>query len=381
MGGPSKDASEDSQGEAGSLLRNLGFPLLQAHHSYNHFDFSRPGRRILVIGPMGSGKTEFSARMWRDGLVAQAKSGAAKSATTTEGADRRDIFVVRSSLDSSRFPDYPPDALAYRGGYLRCGERIGQARDSFALESLLAENPGLGTWIVDEAAFFDERLAYLMKDESERRGLVFVCPTLVLNFRREIFNQTARLLLEIATDVFPLTAYCEQEECLADSLYTYRYYLVGGAECPAPYFDPLIIIGGDRTKENGREPNYCTRCDEHHYLPGKEYTFFTLKPLGEAAARGDLKPLLAELAAVAGGSDRSRLAMSLRSRHLECAEPCPEMLRCLDLPCLAERELAYLFAEQNLLSTEQLRAVVADLGLDREYLMRRLSDNRRPMDL
>ncbi|MGA2546627.1 MAG: thymidine kinase [Rectinemataceae bacterium] len=377
MGAP----SSNEMGEVPSLLRNLGFPLLRFHHPFNHFDFTRPGRRILVIGPMGSGKTEFSARMWRDSRVAKAKTGAARASTCTAGADRRDIFVLRSSLDSARFPDYPSDALAYRGGYERCGDRIGQARDSFELESLLVENPGVGTWIIDEAAFFDERLAYLMKDESNRRGLVFVCPTLVLNFRREIFNQTARLLLEIATDVFPLTAYCEQAECLADSLYTYRYYLVDGMECPAPYFDPLIIIGGDRTKEDGREPNYCTRCDEHHYLPGKEYTFFSLKPMGESAARGDIKPLLAELAAVADGSEKSRLAASLRSRHLECPEPCPEMLQALRLPCLAERELAYLFAEQNLLSAEQLRSIVSDLGLDRGYLMRRLSDNRRPIEL
>jgi thymidine kinase len=374
------DANEASMGEASSLLRNLGFPLLQVHHPFNHFDFKRPGRRILVIGPMGSGKTEFSARMWRDSLVAKTKTGIARTETSTDGADRREIFVVRSSLDSARFPDYPKDALAYRGGYERCGDRIGQARDSFTLETLLAENPEVGTWIVDEAAFFDERLAYLMQDESIRRGLVFVCPTLVLNFRREIFNQTARLLLEIATDVFPLSAYCEESECLEDSLYTYRYYLVDGAECPAPYFDPLIIIGGDKTKEDGREPNYCTRCDKHHYLPGKEYTFFTLKPLGEAAARGDLKPLLAELAAVAGGSGASRLATSL-SRNLERRAPCPEMLQTLRLPCLAERELAYLYAEQNLLSAEQLRYLVETLGLDRDYLMRRLSDNRRPIEL
>jgi thymidine kinase len=103
--------------------------------------------------------------------------------------------------------------------------------------------------------------------------------------------------------------------------------------------------------------------------------------MGEAAARGDLKPLVSELAAVAEGSESSRLATSLRARHLECREPCPEMLESLRLPCLAERELAYLFAEQNLLSAEQLRAVVADLGLDRDYLMRRLSDNRRPLEL
>ena len=44
-------------------------------------------------------------------------------------------------------------------------------------------------------------------------------------------------------------------------------------------------------------------------------------------------------------------------------------------------ELVYLYAEQNLLSSEQLRSIVSDLGLDREYLMRRLSDNRRPLEL
>jgi thymidine kinase len=376
----SEDSAGTSTAEAANLLRNLGFPLLSVHHPFNHFDFTKPGRRILVIGPMGSGKTEFSARLWRDGKIARMKSGRAAEATMTDGADRRDIFVVRSSLDAARFPDYPSDALAYRGGFERCADRIGQANDSFALETLLAENPRAGTWIIDEAAFFDERLAYLMRDESTRRGLVFVCPTLVLNFRREIFNQTARLLLENATDVFPLTAYCEHPECLEASLYTYRYYIVDGLECPAPYFDPLIIIGGDRAKEDGREPNYCTRCDEHHHLPAKEYTFFTLKPLGEAAARGNTRPLLAELAAIAGGNPDSRLAASLRSRS-EATDAGRVMLNTLRLPCLAERALAYLYAEQNLLSAEQLRSMVSDLGLDRGYLMRRLADNRRSVEL
>jgi thymidine kinase len=372
---------DETASDSAHFLRNLGFPLVQVHHSFNHFDFRKAGRRILVIGPMGSGKTEFSARMWRDSLVALRKAGSARESTCSGQADRREIFVVRSSLDSARFPDYPSDALAYRGGYERCGDRIGQARDSFGLEALLAERPTVGTWIVDEAAFYDERIAYLMKDEAEKRGLVFVCPTLVLNFRREIFNQTARLLLETATDVFPLTAYCEHPDCLDDSLYTYRYYTVDGVECPALYFDPLIIIGGDRTKEDGREPNYCTRCDRHHYLPGKEYAYFTLKPMGESAARGDLKPLLAELNAVAGRDPASRLEASLRSRHLEVADPCPEQMNALKVPCIAERALAYLYAEQNLLSSEQLRSIVASLGLDRDYLMRRLSDNRRPLEL
>lgn len=370
----------DRVDETGQFLKSLGFPLLSIHHVATHHDFSAAGRRTLVIGPMGSGKTEFSARIWRDSRIALKKRGKAARLTTSGMVDRRDVFVVRSTLDKSRFPDYPDDALAYRGGYERCGDRIDAVRDSFGLEMLIAENPSVGTWIIDEAAFFDERIAYLMKDEAEQRGLCFICPTLVLNFRREIFNQTARLLLETATDIIPLTAYCEHPECLEDSLYTYRYYLVEGLECPALYFDPLIIIGGDRMKLDGKEPNYCTRCDRHHYLPGKEYTFFTLKPLGELAARGNIAPLLAELGAMAGAIETSRLYASLSSRCSD-GEDGEVQMNSLRVPCIAERALVYLYAEQNLLSEEQVRFIVQDLGLDRQYLEQRLADNRRPIAL
>ncbi len=372
------DEGGDKQNE---FLRSLGFPSIRVHRSYDHFDFVRKGRRILVIGPMGSGKTEFSARIWRDSKVAQKKGAEVAALTSTAGADRRQLHFVRSRIDRDRFPEYPDDALAYRGGYERCGDDISTARDSFELESILACHPDAGTWIVDEAAFYDERIAYLIRNESDARGLLFVLPTLVLNFRREIFNHTARLLLENATDVFPLTAYCEHSDCIADSLFTYRYYSVEGEECPALYFDPLIIIGGDRAKDDPREPNYCTRCDEHHYLPAKEYTFFTLKPLGEAASRGEIKPLLAELAAVAGDMERSRLYASLRRLHLDGEEPKPQNLAALKVPCIAEKALCYLYAEQNLLSAEQLRRIAADLGLDRDYLSKRLADNRRPLEL
>jgi len=364
-----------------SFLLSLGFPSIRIHRSFDHFDFSKPGRRILVIGPMGSGKTEYSARVWRDSRVALKKGRSVAARTTTAGADRRDMHFVRFGIDQERFKEYPDDALPYRGGYERCGESISHAADSFGLETVMAEHPDAGTWILDEASFYDERVAYLIRNESDARGLVFILPTLVLNFRKEIFNQAARLLLENATDVFPLTAYCEHPDCIADSLYTYRYYSVDGTECPALYFDPLIIIGGDRVKDDPREPNYCTRCDEHHYLPGKEYTFFTLKPMGETASRGDLKPLLAELAAIAGDIERSRLYASLKRLYLDGPKPRPENMASLLVPCIAEKALCYLFAEQNLLSADQLRRIVSDLGLDKGYLHKRLSDNRRPLDI
>ncbi|RKX78823.1 MAG: thymidine kinase [Spirochaetes bacterium] len=368
-------------GEAGDFLKSLGFPSIRIHGSRNHFDFTHQKRRILVIGPMGSGKTEFSAGVWRDARIAQRKSAEIADLTTTEGADRRNVFFVRSLLDAGRFQEYPEDALAYRGGYERCGDGIARIGNSFDLEKVLEDNPEHGTWIIDEASFYDERLAYVTARESERRGLMFVYPTLVLNFRREIFNSTARLLLETSTDVITLTAYCEHPDCLTDSLYTYRYYSVDDRECPALYFDPLIVIGGDKDKKDPLEPNYCTRCDQHHYLPGKEYTFFTLKPLGEAAAAGNLAPLRQELILLKDNPHQSSLYSSLKENHMDINEPQPVCLNSLLVPALAEKALIYLFVEQNLVSRDQIIALVSDLNLDREYLKGRLRDNRRVISL
>jgi thymidine kinase len=326
---------------------------------------------------MGSGKTEYSSRVWRDSKVALSKSDELSTETATAGADRRRVFFIRSMLDTGRFPEYPEDALAFRGGYERCGTAIAQISDSFGLEQVIQDNREVGTWIIDEASFYDERLAYVVYRESERRGLVFIFPTLILNFRRSIFNPTAQLLLELSTNVFPLTAYCEHSACLKDSFYTYRYYLVDGHECPALYFDPLIIVGGDTQRSDPREPNYCTRCDEHHYLPGKEYTYLTLKPLGVRASTGDAEPLKRELWCL-----RNDLAGSaLYENFLEYYGSDSDIhMRALQVPCIAERALVYLFVEQNLIPEELLRRLVSELDLDRQYLSKRLTDNRRPID-
>ncbi|PIE04757.1 MAG: thymidine kinase [Spirochaetales bacterium] len=359
------------------FLKNLGFPTMRVHSARNHFDFTEGFRRILVIGPMGSGKTEFSAGIWRDSRVALRKGGAAVDMVSSRGADRRKVFFVRSLLDAGRFPDYPDDALAYRGGYERCGSGIAKIRDSFDLEAVIADHPEYGTWIIDEASFYDERLVYLTCRESRERGLIFVYPTLVLNFRREIFNSTARLLLEFATDVYNLSAYCEHPECLTDSLYTYRYYSVNQKECPALYFDPLIIIGGDRDRNDPHEPNYCTRCDAHHWLPGKEYSFFTLKPLGESAARGDTKPLKKELGLLRDNPEASALHASLKDIHMNRDTPQPVCMNALLVPALAEKALLYLYVEQNLIGSQQIQYLIKELNLDREYINERLSDSRR----
>jgi len=379
----------------GTLYKSLGFPSVTVHETNSHFDFVEPSRTILVIGPMGSGKTEYAARLWRDAAVARKKGSTIAWLTSGGGtqkelfepesgigtADRRKTFFVRYSLDKSRFADYPDDALAFRGGYERCGKNIATISNSFDLEDEIRRHPHIGTWIIDEAAFYDERLAYLVKRESEQRGLVFVMPTLLLNFRGEIFNATARLLMETSTDIYPLSAYCEHQECLENAHNTYRYYVVDGIECPSLFFDPLIIVGGDRNRDNPLEPNYCTRCDTHHYLPGKQYTYFTLKPLGQKANIGDLGPLEAELKALRFNPDSSELFRSFRSNYVDSSSPSREHMNSLKVPLIAERALVYLFAEQNLLSAEQTLQLVERLDLNRDYLMKRLSDNKRPMKL
>ncbi|HTZ52159.1 MAG TPA: thymidine kinase, partial [Spirochaetia bacterium] len=162
-----------------TFLKSLGFPAVKVHQSFNHFDFSRASRRILVIGSMGSGKTEFSARIWRDSEIARKKTGDAARSTRTDGADRRFVFFIRSALDTTRFPDYPPDALPYRGGYVRCGKYIAEISSSFDLERVMEANPEVGTWVIDEASFYEERLAYVVERASRTRGLTFIFPSLV----------------------------------------------------------------------------------------------------------------------------------------------------------------------------------------------------------
>lgn len=368
----------ERQPSSEDFLKSLGFPTLSVHDTFTHFDFTKPGRRVLLIGPMGSGKTEFAARVWRDAAVAQTKSGRVGQLTSTGDVDRRNIFFIRSEIDGTRFTDYPDDALAYRSGYVRCGENIARIRDSFGLEQVIRDNPTVGTYIIDEASFFDERLAYVVRNASMEKGCMFIFPTLVLNFRRDLFNNTARLMLDIATDVIPLTAYCEHPDCMDAAFYTYRYYSVDGMECPALFFDPLIVVGGDKIKQSMAEPNYASRCDRHHYLPGKEYTFFTLKPLGESASRGDTAPLLREMEALHSSIRTSQLYRNLEMRYGDDEEG-ERYMNSLRPGFIAEKALCYLFCEQNLISEQLLNRIVFDLELDIPYMEKTLADNRRPV--
>jgi len=360
------------------FLKSIGFPDLKIHHAINHYDFTKGNRKILIIGPMGSGKTEFSARIYRDSLISLKKSEKVRSHTKEGDADRRNIFYIRSKIDKKRFEDYPEDALAYRSGYERLGNCVASISDSFELEKIIENHPEVGTWIIDEAGFFDERIVYVIQDYcSETKGINFIFPMLILNFRKDVFNRTSRLLTEVATDVFPLTAYCEHPDCITDSYYTYRYYTIDGVECPALYFDPLIIVGGDKMFKDPMIPNYSTRCDLHHYLPGKEYTYLTLKPLGELAYGGNAGPLVKELLNMKTKIRKSEIFAQFEKKYATTDPKDRIMMNSLKAGCIAEKAMIYLFAEENLLSLDQLRHLAAEIKADNDYINDRLMEARK----
>jgi len=367
----------DNMEQTQSFMKSLGFPDLRIHHSINHFDFTKTDRRILIIGPMGSGKSEFSARIYRDSEVAMRKSERVRQLTTSERVDRRNVFYIRSKIDDKRFAEYPANSIAYRGGYVVPGNNIASIEDSFELEKVLDRNPTVGTWIIDEVEFFDERIAYVINQYAKLRSLNFIFPMLILNFRKDLFNRTARLIMEESSDVFPLTAYCENPDCIADSYYTYRFYSVEGAECPALYFDPLIIVGGDRLTDDPKFPNYSTRCDHHHYLPGKEYTFMILKPLGELAYGQNVKPLLKELNLLKHDIERSQLYNHFIGKFINAENPQPIMMNALKVSCIAERALMYLFSEENIISAGQMQSLAQEINADIGYINERLVENRK----
>ena len=91
------------------FLKSLGFPTLKVEPTFNHFDFTKEGRRVLIIGPMGSGKTEAAAKIWRDASVARQKSDVVAK-NETNGVDRASF--IRSFIDKN-VQKYP-NTLAYR---------------------------------------------------------------------------------------------------------------------------------------------------------------------------------------------------------------------------------------------------------------------------
>ncbi|UER67933.1 thymidine kinase [Borrelia sp. BU AG58] len=353
-----------ASGERDSRLDNM--------ISVSHFDFRSNLNLMLVIGPMGSGKTEYAARIYKDSLIIKSKSLKILDSITKGNRNRANVFFIRNILDRKRFKDYPENVIPYRGGVIDSISNIGCSSNSFDVEKIIEDNFQHGTFIIDEACFYEERLVFVLNRLALNLDILFVLPTLIYNFRKEIFNNTAKLLIEYANRICSIGAYCEHDNCMDESFLTYRYYFYRGQEIAAPYFDPLLIVGGDEIVESAIYPNYATRCAKHHYLVGREYFFTVLKPFALLYAQGDKESLEKEILCLNSGkcSPNFENSLLIESRGKSEVEVLKNLFK---LPFLAERALITLALEYNILSKGDFKELVDTFSLNRGYIQKILA--------
>ena len=101
---------------------------------------------------------------------------------------------------------------------------------------------------------------------------------------------------------------------------------------------------------------------------------------GEDASRGNLDPLKQELYSIKNEIKRSRLYQVLKEAFMDTEPAQPICMNSLLVPCIAEKALIYLYAEENLLAEDQLKRLAEELDLDVDYISRTLEDNRRPVN-
>ncbi|BCR21387.1 thymidine kinase [Borrelia miyamotoi] len=337
--------------------------------SISHFNFKDNLNLMLIVGPMGSGKTEYAAKIYKDSLIIKNKSFKILASITKGFRNRANVFFIRNILDKKRFKDYPENVIPYRGGVSDKINGVDFAGSSFDVGKLIDNNPEHGTFIIDETCFYDERLVFILNKIALDSNVLFILPTLLYNFRKEIFNNTARLLIEYSDKICRLGAYCEHVDCMDESFLTYRYYFYGGKEIAAPYFDPLLIVGGDEIVESAIYPNYATRCSRHHYLVGREYFFTILKPFALLYSQGDKKFFEREIldlsSNVISSNFKNSLLIESRGRYdLLVLEDL------LELPFLAERALITLSLEYNILSKGDFKNLIDKFSLSKDYIQK-----------
>lgn len=353
-------------GEQNEFFRNLGINHDLKYFKNNHFNFSEGNRIIMLIGGMGAGKTEYSAKICRDSKILLKKSNVVKEDFSYGEFDRRKVFYVKNFLDSSRFTKDGDNALSYRGGFEMMDEnRIGVAKDSSDIKEIFEKDSECGTFIIDEPGFYDERIVYMSLEEMKKRRGIFVFPTLSLNFRRELFNKTVSILLEYVSEIILLGAYCEHEDCFESAYYSYRFYKMENLEVPALYFDPVIIVGGVSDAISEYNPTYETRCEKHHYIFGKEYIFSKIKPM----LRFDRNSFSKELSLIKENSLKSELyALFNRDfKELNQAEQ-NRFTQSIKLPHTAEKLLCYSYLELNAIDYKSFNDLIIELQLDEEYI-------------
>jgi len=102
-----------------------------------------------------------------------------------------------------------------------------------------------------------------------------------------------------------------------------------------------------------------------------------LKPLGELAYGGNVKPLLKELKLLKQDIERSQLYKHFTERYIKAENPEPIMMNALKVSCIAEKALIYLFSEENNISAGQMQSLAQEIKADIGYINERLGENRK----
>ena len=103
----------------------------------------------------------------------------------------------------------------------------------------------------------------------------------------------------------------------------------------------------------------------------------TLKPLGELAYGGNIKPLLKELKLLNHDIERSELHHHFIDKFIKAPSPKPIMMDALKVSCIAEKALIYLFSEENIISAGQMEYLAKEIKGDTAYINERLVENRK----
>jgi len=96
-----------------------------------------------------------------------------------------------------------------------------------------------------------------------------------------------------------------------------------------------------------------------------------LKPLGELAYGGNVKPILKELDSIKHSIEKSELYSHFVTGYVKSEQPQPIMMNALRVSCIAEKALIYLYSE------DQLKYLAKEIGGDMEYINERLVENRK----
>ncbi len=198
------------------------------------FNKNNCGWLEVICGPMFSGKSEELLRK-----LNRLDYAKVKYTVFTPSIDTR---TARKTISS-------------RNGFKKYAIQIDSPLDIY--KGILDEEETPKVIAIDEVQFLDGDLLLEVVNNLIKQGFVIYAAGLDNDFRNIPFKTTS-LLLARAEKVFKLSSICTI--CGSEGTCTQR--TIDGE--PAPFSDNVIEVGDFES--------YCSRCIEHHQLPGFEFS-------------------------------------------------------------------------------------------------------------